>query len=42
MKRLTREPSYIDAVLRKGAERARVIAGETMAEVQDIIGLLRP
>lgn len=42
MKRLTSDPGYIDLVLRKGGERARAIAGQTMAEVQDIVGLLRP
>jgi len=42
MKRLTADPGYIDQVLREGGERARAIAARTMAEVQDITGLLRP
>ena len=42
MKRLTADPGYIDQVLREGGQRARDIAAKTMAEVQDITGLLRP
>ena len=42
MKRLTADPGYIDQVLREGGERARAIAAQTMADVQDITGLLRP
>ena len=42
MKRLVREPGHIDAILRHGAERARAIADPVLAEVQDIIGLLKP
>lgn len=41
MRRLTADPASVDAVLRKGAERARTIAAETMAEVKDIVGFLR-
>ena len=41
MRRLTADPASVDDVLRKGAERARAIASETMAEVRDIIGFLR-
>ena len=41
MRRLTADPAGVDAVLRKGSERARVIAAETMAEVKDIVGFLR-
>jgi tryptophanyl-tRNA synthetase len=42
MKRLKADPGYIDQTLRNGVERARAIAGETLAEVQDTVGLLRP
>jgi tryptophanyl-tRNA synthetase len=41
MKRLVGDPLYIDSVLKAGSERARVIAGETMNAVKDIIGLVR-
>ncbi|MGH7098832.1 MAG: tryptophan--tRNA ligase [Stellaceae bacterium] len=42
MRRLLADPGHIDAVLRKGAERARAIAEPVLREVQDISGLLRP
>ncbi len=42
MKRLVAEPGHIDAILRRGAERAHAIADPVLAEVQDIIGLLKP
>ncbi|MGQ0662637.1 MAG: tryptophan--tRNA ligase [Pseudomonadota bacterium] len=42
MKRLMADPGHIDAVLRAGAERANANARRHLAEVQDIIGLLRP
>lgn len=41
MKRLVAEPSHIDAILRDGAARARVIADETMHHVKDIVGFVR-
>jgi tryptophanyl-tRNA synthetase len=41
MRRLQADPSHIDAVLAKGAERAREIASQTMRRVEDIVGLLR-
>lgn len=41
MKRLVAEPSHIDAILRDGAARARVIADETMRHVKDIVGFVR-
>ncbi|MDF2617877.1 MAG: tryptophanyl-tRNA synthetase [Xanthobacteraceae bacterium] len=41
MKRLVSEPSHIDAILRDGAARARVIADETMRQVKDIVGFVR-
>jgi tryptophanyl-tRNA synthetase len=42
MRRLLAEPDHIDAVLRRGAERAEAIASPVLREVQDITGLLRP
>ena len=42
MKRLVADPSYVDGVLREGAERARGIARPILAEVQDLMGFLRP
>ena len=42
MKRLQADPAYIDRTLHEGAERANAIAEKTLAEIQDIIGLLRP
>jgi tryptophanyl-tRNA synthetase len=41
MKRLTADPGHIDAVLVDGAERARVMARETMDTVKDIVGFVR-
>lgn len=40
MKRLLDDPSHVDAILRDGSERARVIANETIKEVKDIIGFI--
>ncbi|MCL4164204.1 UNVERIFIED_CONTAM: hypothetical protein GTU68_020774 [Idotea baltica] len=40
MTRLMNDPSSVDAVLRDGAERANVIAEETIKEVKEIIGFL--
>jgi tryptophanyl-tRNA synthetase len=42
MRRLLAEPSYIDAILRRGAERANAIAKPHLQQVFDIMGLLRP
>ncbi len=42
MKRLMADPAQIDAVLRRGAERADAIARENMRYIADIVGLLRP
>ena len=42
MGRLMADPAEIDRILRRGAERAGVIAGRHLREVQDIMGLLRP
>jgi tryptophanyl-tRNA synthetase len=41
MKRLVQDPPYIDAVLAMGAQRAQVVAGETMKAVKDIVGFIR-
>ena len=40
MKRLTQDDAYIDSVLVDGADRARVIAAETMSKVRDIVGFV--
>ncbi|WP_207480595.1 tryptophan--tRNA ligase [Arenibaculum pallidiluteum] len=42
MNRLMKDPAEIDRILRRGGERARAIAESTMAEVRDVVGLLRP
>jgi tryptophanyl-tRNA synthetase len=42
MRRLLAEPAYIDAILRRGTERAQGVAGPVLAQVFDIMGLLRP
>ena len=41
MGRLMKDPGHIDAVLADGADRAAAIAAKTMAEVKDVVGLLR-
>jgi tryptophanyl-tRNA synthetase len=38
MRRISADPAYVDAVLRKGGERARELAETTMKGVRDIIG----
>ena len=42
MQRLVADPGYIDQVLRHGTARAEAIARPHLAEVFDIMGLLRP
>jgi len=42
MKRLMTDPAHIDAILRKGAERADAIAAPIIRDVYDIVGFLRP
>ena len=42
MKRLVGDPGYVDGILRRGAENANRIAARHIAEVQDIMGLLKP
>ncbi|QFR34079.1 tryptophan--tRNA ligase [Ancylobacter sp. TS-1] len=41
MKRLVADPEHIDAILRDGAARARILADQTMAHVKDIVGFVR-
>ncbi len=41
MSKLMSEPSYLDSVLRDGAEKSRVISDEVLAEVYDVIGFLK-
>jgi tryptophanyl-tRNA synthetase len=41
MKKLHADTAYIDAVLKDGGDRARVIARQNMDVVKDILGLLR-
>src|SRR6187431_2836240 len=40
MKRLMADPGHVDAVLVDGADRARVIAAETMNKTKDIVGFI--
>ena len=39
MRRLMADPGHIDAILRRGAERAAAIAMPVLREVKDISGL---
>jgi tryptophanyl-tRNA synthetase len=41
MKRLMADPGHVDAILVGGADRARVIAAETMQATKDIVGFIR-
>jgi tryptophanyl-tRNA synthetase len=41
MRRIREDETYVDGVLRDGAERARAIARENMNAVKDIVGFLR-
>jgi tryptophanyl-tRNA synthetase len=41
MKRLAADPGYIDSVLAEGAERARLIADETMRQIRNIVGFVQ-
>ena len=41
MRKLTANPGHIDAILADGADRARVIADETMKVAKDIVGFIR-
>jgi tryptophanyl-tRNA synthetase len=42
MQRLMDDTSYVDSVLRDGADRAAALATPIVKEVQDIVGFLRP
>ena len=41
MKRLSQDHAYVDSVLIDGAERANVIAEQTIKDVKDIVGFIR-
>ena len=41
MNRLVADPAYLDAVLTNGAERAAMTANRTIAEVKEILGMVR-
>ena len=41
MKRLVADPGHVDQILIDGADRARVIADETMRAAKDIVGFIR-
>jgi tryptophanyl-tRNA synthetase len=41
MKKLVQDPVYIDGVLADGAQRAQVLAADTMKAVKDIVGFVR-
>jgi tryptophanyl-tRNA synthetase len=41
VRRLTADPGSVDAFMRDGAERASVIAEQTMKEVRNIVGFVR-
>ena len=40
-KDLMKDPTYLDAILKKGAEKANILAQHTLTEVKDIIGFLK-
>jgi len=42
MRRLSADPGYVDTVLRQGAARARDLAGPILADIEKIVGYLRP
>jgi len=42
MRELMADPSQIDSILRRGAERARTVADPILKEVYDIVGFVRP
>jgi len=41
MQRLQADPGHIDQILKNGADRARIIAHETLDAVKDIVGFIR-
>jgi tryptophanyl-tRNA synthetase len=42
MQRLTKDPGFVDEILRKGGERARELTAPILRQVFDIVGFLRP
>lgn len=42
MQRLVKDATYVDSVLRAGAERAQAITAPVMKEVFDVVGFLKP
>ena len=40
MKRLLDDPAHLDAILKDGAGRARVLARKTVDEVKEIVGFI--
>ena len=42
MQRLTKDPGYVDGVMRDGAQRARALAEPILAEVYRTVGFLKP
>jgi len=42
MQRLMQDPGFVDQVLRDGAERANALAKPILAEVEEIVGFLKP
>ena len=42
MRRLLADPAAIDVILRRGADKAGAMAGKNLAEIQTIMGFLRP
>lgn len=41
MKRLTKDDAYVDSILIDGADRARLIAADTLHKVRDIVGFVQ-
>ena len=41
MKRLVADPGHVDSILADGANRAQIIAAETMKKTKDIVGFIR-
>jgi len=42
LRRLMKDPAQVDAALRRGAERAAILAEPILRDVKDIVGFLRP
>jgi tryptophanyl-tRNA synthetase len=41
MRKLLADPEHIDAILRDGSQRARVIASDVMKSVKTIVGFIQ-